>query len=163
MKCELNWCGPVHDSSSRFILEWLENRLHALKASTLQKKRIIHVSIELLQNLHHHSAKPQEKIVFSINPENSSKDWIIQSRNPIKAEAKKPLQERWDELKRLNPEALRAQRLSQISQNERSDHGGGGVGLHEILRKSEGCAELSFSQSNSDVMATFIVNLPLYA
>lgn len=158
--CELRWTGPVHDSSSRFILDWMENRLDAVQASKLQKKRIVHVAIELLQNLHHHSASPKEKIIFSIHETNSNR-WTVQSQNPVTPEAQKPLEDRWTDLKSLNLEALRAQRMKQISKHERSLHGGGGIGLNEILRKSDGSAEMNFSKSQSDVVVTFIAELPL--
>ncbi len=52
---ETRWCGAVGEEVTRFVLQWLEERMNDLSLPTRQRKRIVHVSIEILQNIHHHA------------------------------------------------------------------------------------------------------------
>ncbi|MDA0304598.1 MAG: hypothetical protein O3B45_09580, partial [Bacteroidetes bacterium] len=52
---ELQWLGPIGESSIQYILQWLEARLQHTTCQPLQKKRLIRLVVELLQNLHHHA------------------------------------------------------------------------------------------------------------
>jgi len=158
---EFQWTGPVHDSSTRFIVHWLEDRLGQLNAGVLQRKRIIHIAIELLQNLHHHAAEPVDGATFQIE-ESTPGIWQLRTRNRISRNDAHVLQDRWEQLKNLGTADLRQAQRDQVAQEERSSHGGGGIGLNDILRKADGRAEMQISQEEQHVFVTFTAELPIH-
>lgn len=162
LACELEWIGEVQDQSTKFLVHWMEDRLEQLQAGALQRKRLIRVAIEMLQNLHHHAQQPVEGKSFAIYS-NGSTAWTLQTRNRILPEQQGPLDARWNELKSMCQNSLRRAQRIRVAQEARSDHGGGGVGLNDMLRKSDGNAEMHFSHERTDVFVTFIAELPLYA
>jgi hypothetical protein len=157
---EFQWSGPVHDSSTRFIVHWLEDRLGQLNAGVLQRKRIIHIAIELLQNLHHHAGEPVEGITFRIDAFTSG-IWRLRTKNRISQHDAMILQDRWEQLKKLETADLRQAQRDQVAQEERSSHGGGGIGLNDILRKADGQAEMHISKKEEHVFVTFTAELPI--
>ncbi|MFZ9054995.1 MAG: DUF6272 family protein [Flavobacteriales bacterium] len=157
---EFQWSGPVHDSSTRFIVHWLEDRLGQLNAGMLQRKRIIHIAIELLQNLHHHAAEPVEGTTFKIE-ECTRGIWRLRTQNRISEHDALVLQDRWEQLKKLETADLRLAQRDQVAQEERSSHGGGGIGLNDILRKADGLAEMHISKKEQNLFVTFTAELPI--
>ena len=139
---ELRWVGPIHDATTRFIMEWMEHRLDQVNSSSLQKKRLVRVAVELLQNMHHHAAQGHQQCAFRIASIDNTA-WRLCSNNAISTSKAKVLEERWSALKSLCNEELRAMQRMKIAQDDRSSHGGGGVGLNEILRKAAGQVEMS--------------------
>ena len=79
---EFHWCGPIAESSTDYIMEWMENRLTEINAGGLQKKRVLRVAIEVLQNLHHHAKSPETDVSFKIVT-NHNGHWWIRSENPV--------------------------------------------------------------------------------
>ena len=160
--CEFQWNGAVHDESTRFVIHWMEERLEALNSSTLQRKRIVRVAIEMLQNLHHHAVEPKAEVTFAVH-EQSNSHWILFSKNCIPLDQCSALNQRWESLKALCNQELRKQQRNQIASDDRSLHGGGGVGLNEIIRKSEGNADMLIVSGQSQAWVTFIAELPLFS
>ena len=158
---EFQWSGPVQDSSTRFIVHWLEDRLGQLNAGMLQRKRIIHIAIELLQNLHHHAVKPVEGTTFMIE-ESKPGIWRLKTKNRISEHDASVLQDRWAQLKNLGAADLRQAQRDQVALEERSSHGGGGIGLNDILRKADGQAEMQISEEGKHVFVTFTAELPIH-
>ena len=79
---EFRWNGKVQESTTAYILNWIEQRLKGLDSEALQKKRILRVAIEMLQNLHHHAQAPHDQIVFEVVT-NRESAWWIRYENPI--------------------------------------------------------------------------------
>ena len=63
---ELLWNGSIQESTVQYVLQWLERRLESSECLTLQKKRLVRVTIELLQNLYHHSPTESNHTRFLI-------------------------------------------------------------------------------------------------
>ena len=63
---------------------------------------------------------------------------------------KKYLQETLLELNAIDADQLRTVQRNKIAHQERSQHGGGGVGLNEMIRKSLGQMFVEFVNSNSN-------------
>ena len=158
---EFRWRGAIEESSTAFILEWMEQRLSQLNAGALNKKRILRVAIELLQNLHHHAKAPKEDVSFEI-VSNDKSHWWIRTENSVSPAQEKYLQETLLELNAIDADQLRTIQRNKIAHQERSEHGGGGVGLNEMIRKSLGQMFVEFINCNSNQKnVIFITKLAL--
>ncbi|MDA8771608.1 DUF6272 family protein [Flavobacteriales bacterium] len=139
----------------------MEQRLSQLNTGALNKKRILRVAIELLQNLHHHAKAPKKDVSFEI-VSNDDSHWWIRTENAVSTEQEKYLQETLLELNAIDADQLRTVQRNKIAHQERSQHGGGGVGLNEMIRKSLGQMFVEFVNSNSNQKnVIFITKLAL--
>jgi hypothetical protein len=48
-----------------------------------------------------------------------------------------------------------------LAGDSRSEHGGGGVGLNEILRKANGCVDMNIKNQAGIARVTFTAEIPL--
>ena len=146
---EFRWRGAVEESSTSFILDWVEQRLNAIESSALQKKRILRVAIELLQNLHHHAGYPKSNVSFEVVSDQST-HWWMRTENPVSMEQETYLKETLRELNESDLNQLREIQRNKIAHQKRSEHGGAGVGLNELIRKSQGQVFVEFLNTNND-------------
>lgn len=155
---EAYWNGKVDDHAIEHLLEWLEERLTTLNTPKLQHKRIIRVAVELLQNLHHHACGDSSLTYFRALKQGVL--WTLQTQNEISNTQSTILQERMNLLTAMSTDRIRTEQLDLLSSGNRSNHGGGGVGLHEIIRKSNGQVEwLTQPTVDSREIAIFSVQL----
>ena len=157
---ELEWSGAIQDHTTDFLMRWMESRLDQIGAQSLQKKRMIRVAVELLQNMHHHAAphtSPPRFTVFSTE----SKSWRIEASNAVDPNHVSILQESWQTLKSKCKHELRAMQRDKLAGESRSDHGGGGVGLNEILRKADGRVDMNIENQAEVARVTFSAEIPL--
>lgn len=140
---ELQWLGPIGEPSIRYILHWLEARLEDTDCQSLQKKRLIRLVIELLQNLHHHGQEDSTCTRFQIVSNEGA--WSVFSQNAVTSIQQENLEQRWNHLMTLSPEEWRLLQREKLASGHRSLHGGGGIGLNEILRKADGLVEMTFA------------------
>lgn len=148
---ELQWQGPVNKNTISHILECLESRLNNFNHSTLQKKRIIRVVVELLQNLHHHVSPVSGYTRFQISS-SQSQAWSILAENELSSQQQEELTRRWNDLSALSPNEWRQFQRDKLASKNRSIHGGGGMGLIEILRKTEGRVNMTFTTVKSSII-----------
>ncbi|MBV42864.1 MAG: hypothetical protein CL834_07510 [Crocinitomicaceae bacterium] len=145
---EFQWQGPIEECSTDHIIQWMENRLTEIDAGSLQKKRILRVAIEILQNLHHHAKSPKADVSFEIVSDHAS-HWWIRSENPVSRQQENYIKETLKALSDSDPNQLRAIQRNKIAYEARSEHGGAGVGLNEMIRKSLGQVYVEFTNVNS--------------
>lgn len=131
---ECQFAGKVTEAVSEVLLSALESRVVALNVPRLTGKRILRIAIEMLHNLHHHAP---EAHVCGFRVHSSPQGWWIASRNEVDDATQLALVARHAELKALKPEDLRDYQRDVLNADGRSAHGGGGVGLIEIMRRSE--------------------------
>jgi hypothetical protein len=125
------------------VLVHLERTSFRKVADRLAQKRIFRVATELLQNMLHH-ALPAAECVFTV--EVRADRWTLVARNPLSVETGDKLAARWEELTSAPYE-----------------HGGGGLGLYEILRRADGgvnCECLSFDNGTAAVEFTAHILIP---
>ena len=146
---EFQWRGPIEESSTDQIIEWMEHRLTEISAGSLQKKRILRVAIEVLQNLHHHAKSPETDVSFDI-VSNHESHWWIRTENPVSQKQENYIKDTLETLSESDPNQLRAIQRNKIANQARSEHGGAGVGLNEMIRKSLGQLYVEFINVNSN-------------
>ena len=151
---EFHWSGAVHDHTTRFIIEWMENRLGQLASPALQKKRAVRVAVELLQNMHHHACPSNEQPYFEIR-RSAAGMWKLSTSNALPQNKAHALSEAWNDLKAMCLHQLRSEQREKIAKDARSEHGGGGVGLNEILRKADGQVEMNIQHQANESRVTF--------
>ena len=157
---EFHWSGAVHDHTTRFIIEWMENRLDQLKSPALQKKRAVRVAVELLQNMHHHACSSSKRAEFEIRG-TANGVWHLSTTNALPQEKAQALSEVWTGLKAMCLNQLRTVQREKIAKDQRSEHGGGGVGLNEILRKADGHVEMNIHHQAHESFVTFTAEIPI--
>lgn len=158
---EFSWTGHVNEGTTRCLMNWIEHRLQQLNSDPLFGKRIIRVSIEMLQNLHHHAIANPDLNQFNIFA-SAKNTWFIRTLNVVSKEEEDFLKSRWNSLRSIEVDELRTMQREKIALRERSSHGGGGVGLNEIIRKSSGQVDLEFiTCSERFRAAVFTAELPL--
>lgn len=145
---ELQWLGPIREHTIQCIIPWLESRMEQSDLPSLQNKRLVRVVVELLQNLHHHGYEDADHTRFTIG--SSHDKWTVQTENELTTEQRKNLEQRWNALMQLTPEQWRISQREKLASGNRSSHGGGGIGLNEILRKTEGHVEMTFLNLTSN-------------
>lgn len=128
---ECQFAGRVSEEVSDVLVRNLEERVQGLP--TLVGKRVVRIAIELLQNLHHHA--PGNGIC-GFRVVSTDAGWWLASRNEVSTEVKEELVKRFNELQHLELEELRSHQRAVLDSPERSAHGGGGVGLIEIMRRT---------------------------
>ncbi|HBP44629.1 MAG TPA: hypothetical protein DD635_01910 [Flavobacteriales bacterium] len=157
---ELQWKGTITNCTTDFVMQWMETRLDTIGAHSLQKKRIIRVAIELLQNMYHHALPNGHQPEFIIYTTSSS-SWQIEACNAIDQNKLKDLEQTWESLKTKHQSQLRSMQREKLAGASRSNHGGGGVGLNEILRKANGQVDLSVENKAEAVLITFLAEIHL--
>ena len=135
-------------------MRWMESRLDQIGAQSLQKKRMIRVAVELLQNMHHHAIPNASLPRFTVYS-TESETWRIEASNAIHPTHVIALQKAWETLKSKCKNELRAMQREKLAGESRSDHGGGGVGLNEILRKAAGRVEMNIENQAEVTRVTF--------
>ena len=157
---ELQWSGAIQDQTTDFLMQWMETRLNEIGAQSLQKKRLIRVAIELLQNMHHHAISHDPQPEFAIYATTSAA-WRIETSNAIDSHSAKELQQTWETLKSKCQNELRSMQREKLAGDARSGHGGGGVGLNEILRKADGRVDMNIENQAGIARVTFSAEIPL--
>ncbi|MGB1123244.1 MAG: DUF6272 family protein [Flavobacteriales bacterium] len=157
---ELHWHGAIQHQTTDFLMRWMESRLDQIGAQSLQKKRMIRVAVELLQNMHHHAVPNASLPRFTVYS-TESETWRIEPSNAINPTHVIALQKAWETLKSKCKNELRAMQREKLAGESRSDHGGGGVGLNEILRKAAGRVEMNIENKAEVTQVTFSAEIPL--
>ena len=157
---ELQWSGAIQNQTTDFLMQWMETRLDQVGAQSLQKKRLIRVAIELLQNMHHHAISHDPQPEFAIYA-TASAAWRIETSNAIDSRSAAELQQTWETLKSKCQNELRSMQREKLAGDARSEHGGGGVGLNEILRKANGRVDMNIENQAGIARVTFSAEIPL--
>jgi len=131
----LRFEGAVDPVVVQVALLHLERASFRKVADRLAQKRIFRVATELLQNMLHH-ALPAAVCTFTVHM--APDRWTLWACNPASQASGDLLTARWAELNAASEVELRVRERDALSLEVRSDHGGGGLGLFEILRRADG-------------------------
>ncbi len=140
---ECSFQGKITEPVTDFLVLWLEERSQMFPMPTRQRKRIVRVGTEMVQNLFHHAPLGTENDTRFLAVSTAS-SWLISTCNWVDGPTKEMLASRLRGLQAQSPEERRIAHRSTLAQGSRSRHGGGGVGFQEILRKTNGQLRLEF-------------------
>ena len=149
------------------VLGVVETKLDHVIDKSITKKKIYNVLVESLQNLYHHvDDLPSEfnsglDMHFGIFVVSKIDDqYQIRTGNFIKTEKIKSLQERLDKIKSLSRDELKELYKFVLNNQKFSDKGGGGLGLIDIARRTEGNVDYEFNDYNTNY-SFFTLNIKI--
>lgn len=142
---------PTHEMID-LILKMSESKLRIIENRSTIVKRIVNVMIEILQNIFNHGED------FSVVDHQSFKyflfkrgnDYFIVTENFIKTQDVKNLISKLDEYLSMSDEVITKTYRKTLDNGGFSVKGGAGLGLINIIRKSNGNLEYDFSKVDNE-------------
>ena len=127
--------GVFKEQTSSHILNWIERYLNSNSTvSRPESKKIFKVAVEIIQNLIHHSSLSDSSFVFSKSE--SENRFSLSSTNLVDTKQSNKLVSALSAIKTISDEELRLLKKNVMENENRSDHGGGGMGLLELAKLS---------------------------
>jgi uncharacterized protein DUF6272 len=149
------------------VLGVVESKLDHVIDKSVTKKKIYNILVESLQNLYHHVDDLPDEVnesmdihfgIFVISKVSDSYD--IRTGNFIKTDKISKLKERLDKIKSLSKDELKELYKFVLNNQKFSDKGGGGLGLIDIARRTDGRVEYEFDDYD-DNYAFFSLNITI--
>ncbi|HAF29336.1 MAG TPA: hypothetical protein DCG75_09850 [Bacteroidales bacterium] len=149
------------------VLGVVESKLDHVIDHSITKKKIYNILVESLQNLYHHVDDLPDRIsdsmdihfgIFVISKMDEMYD--IRTGNFIKNDKIKKLKERLDKIKSLSKDELKELYKFVLNNQKFSDKGGGGLGLIDIARRTDGKVDYEFD-TYDDEYSFFSLNITI--
>ena len=141
--------GVFKEQTSSHILNWIERYLNSNSTVTRpESKKIFKVAVELIQNLIHHATSSNSSFVFSKSE--SENRFSLSSTNIVDTKQSDELVSALCAIKTISDDELRVLKKSVMENENRSNHGGGGMGLLELAKLSNGNIESELLPSHQD-------------
>lgn len=150
--------GEISEEQVNSILTDLEKHLENSEPEFKKQRKVYNILVETLQNLYHHTGKKKH---FLVNGEDSNRDVLfligkveeeynILAANYIEKTSIPPLRERLDKINGMDSQELRSYYKEVLNNGEYSVHGGGGLGMIDIARKSGNKLDYRFDDVNDE-------------
>jgi len=152
----LSFKGDFSSELLNAFLQLMEAKMNELNVGTQQRKRVLNVLIESLQNLYHHIETNNEaelirtKETALVLIKYFDKKFTIQTGNYIEKSVLPDLKSKLKEVNALNTEELRGLYKLKLENNSRSVKGTAGLGLIDIARKSKNKLDYHFIDVDND-------------
>ncbi|MCG8411952.1 MAG: SiaB family protein kinase [Bacteroidales bacterium] len=138
------------------VLGVVETKLNHVIEKSSTKKKIYNILVESLQNLYHHVDDLPDSLnnmdvhfgIFIVARD--GEDYNIRTGNFIKTEKVGKLKERFDKIKSLSKEELKELYRFVLNNQMFSEKGGGGLGLIDIAKRTDGRISYQFDKCDSD-------------
>lgn len=151
----LSFKGDVTTEMLNSMLQIMETKLEKIGEPSKVKKKVYNVLVECLQNLYHHrdemkrpGKEDDSPAIFMIGK--SDDDYNVVTGNYIKTDRISRLKSRIDEVNSLDKDGLKKLYQEVLNNPERSEKGGGGLGLIDIARKSGKKLNYDFMEVGDD-------------
>lgn len=139
------------------VLGVVETKLDHVIDKSSTKKKIYNILVESLQNLYHHvddlpdSLDVNTDVHFGIFVIAKVDDnYEIRTGNFIRNNKIKKLKERFEKIQSLSKDELKELYKFVLNNQKFSDKGGGGLGLIDIARRTDGRVDYDFNAYDSD-------------
>lgn len=137
----LSFKGDVTSEMLTSMLQIMETKLDNLGEQSKMKRKVYNVLVECLQNLYHHRDEmkrtgidEESAAIFMIGRDDNG--YNIVTGNYILTDRVEKLKSRIDHVNSLDKDGLKTLYKEVLNNDERSDKGGGGLGIIDISRKS---------------------------
>lgn len=135
----ITYKGVMTKEKIEELLRQIENKTQKISKKT--QKKIFFISVELLQNMYHHTVENTENKMLkicifniSINPQKEQIEFSC--GNFVDKNNKQIVENKIDTLNSISETELRKLYKQVLNNNKFSEKGGGGLGLIDIKRKS---------------------------
>ncbi len=152
----INYSGIVTDDVINDLLDKIEIKLEDTGEKLRVIRRVYNISVEVLQNLFHHSDVPpnfkeadKRFAIFSLS-KLSSGNYNVISGNFVRAERVRIIRDRIEQINYLTKQELRVIYKLVLSNDEFSLKGGGGLGMVDIARKTKNKLTFEFVEHSHD-------------
>ena len=154
----MSFTGEISEQKVDTILTDLEKQLEESEPEFKKQRKVYNILVEALQNLYHHTGKKKHFIVVG---EDSNRDvafvigkkagdYNILAANYIENKNIPSLRDRLDKINGMDSDELRRFYKEVLNNGEYSVHGGGGLGMIDIARKSGNKLEYRFEDVSDD-------------
>ncbi|MFM1874783.1 MAG: hypothetical protein RL266_520 [Bacteroidota bacterium] len=164
-KVVLSFKGDVTSQLMTSILQIIEQRMDDMNEAPKLRKKVYNVLVECLQNLYHHIDEvPSEtakngtdrSAIFMISLNQNG--YSITTGNYILASRKDDFEQKLKRINSMDREELKSLYKEVLNSEERSDKGGGGLGMIDIARKTGNKLNYDFAPLNKEY-AFFSLNI----
>jgi len=143
-----SYSGVFKEQTSAHILSWIERYLNSNPTVTRpESKKIFRVAVELIQNLIHHSSSDS---LFIFSKSETENRFSLCSTNLVDTKQSDKLVSALSAIKTISDDELRSLKKCVMDSENRSVHGGGGMGLLELAKLSNGNIESELLPSHND-------------
>lgn len=163
----LSFKGDLSSELVTALLGLVERKMEVMEPDAKARKRVFNVVMECLQNLYHHNKRPapqQADQPSASEPHGVvmiaqlSDGYSVLTGNFMAGNAVDRVKEHLDRINAMTPEELREFYRTTLNNGQFGEHGGGGLGMIDIARKSGGKLEYGFVPFNED-SAFFSLNV----
>ena len=160
-KVMVSYRGEFKSVTSEYLLNWIERfysrqELHP----NIKLKGLFRVSVELIQNLIHHSKNSVS--FFFVSKSDNGETCIVGTSNPVTNDQASILSSTLNVLKNTSQSELRGLKLNVLDEGVRSSHGGGGMGLLDLTKISCGNINYEFLPWTQDKLL-FCLTIQLHS
>lgn len=162
----LSFKGDVTSEMLTSMLQIMETKLENIGEQTKMKRKVYNVLVECLQNLYHHRDEmkrtgidEESAAIFMIGKNDDG--YNIVTGNYILTDRVPKLKSRIDHVNTLDKAELKAFYQEVLNNDERSEKGGGGLGIIDIARKSGQKLDYDFLEVDSKYsFFSLYINIP---
>ncbi|OFX50266.1 MAG: hypothetical protein A2046_12150 [Bacteroidetes bacterium GWA2_30_7] len=146
--------GSISSELIADTLEMIENKLQEIDNNSRQTKKLYNVLVESLQNLYHHSEQyqfngnPDKYAIFSVLK--YGENFKVITGNFIKKDKIHFIKDRIEQLNSLSHEEIKALYKMVLNNEEFSEKGGGGLGMIDIVKRTDSKLEYCFEQFSEE-------------
>lgn len=163
----LSFKGDLSPELVTALLQLVERKMDVIEKDPKARKRVFNVVMECLQNLYHHNKRPDSDSsdpaeqkgrhgVVLIAQQNAG--YSVLTGNFMEGGAVNKMKEHLDRINSMSSDELRELYRTTLNNGKYGEHGGGGLGMIDIARKSGGKLEYGFVAFNTD-SAFFSLNV----
>ncbi len=159
----MNFHGEVNEQRIGSILGEVEQKLEATEEDFKKQRKVYNILVEGLQNLYHHTDAmadgndvESKTATFVLGRKES--EYAVLTANYIEVDNIAPLKAKLDKINSLDKDGLRSYYKEVLDNGKYSVHGGGGLGMIDIARKSGNKLEYDFSDVN-DYFGLYILKI----
>ena len=150
--------GEITQKVLSETLKSVEDRLEKEEEDFKKSRKVYNILVEALQNLYHHTDAQAAEVLDNGDQKKTATfmlarkdgEYNILAANYIVKDNIPPLKSKLDKINSLDKQGLREFYKEVLDNGQYSVHGGGGLGMIDIARKSGNSLDYEFSDINRD-------------
>ena len=157
MTTEIKYQGEITKDVIDQLMVNIEKILINLELKKSLINKVLFVSVEILQNIYHHSSKDNHDYEsFSLS---CSDDITIETKNLIDINSVDPLSKKIEQYLSLSLEEIGEEILRRLQHEEMTQKGGASIGLLSILKKTNKNFEYSIINDGEYYILSILVKI----
>lgn len=148
--------GKGSEKAFAEVLEQADEVLHEQKMRSKIRKKLYHIVVEALQNMHHHAERTHhpESALFILGYDDDFY-WIVTGNYVLSSEVE-TLKKHLAQVNATTPEELKRLYRERLSCGDVSEKGGAGLGIIDIARRSGHALSYEFAPPQGDYVFFYL-------